>query len=111
MADQLQVRPTQEHATIVHGDYKAMNIFLPAAGPGEGCGGGCEQYACDLPQAESGSRELKTPSGTVFEEPHSRRSQCVLIDFASTGVGFGMHFCFSKVRFYSDVAERLYKGP
>ena len=102
MADQLQVRPTQEHATIVHGDFKAMNIFLPPAG--EGCGGGCEQYACDLPQAESGCRELETsrtgPSG---------RSQCVLIDFASTGVGFGMNFVFQK--FGSTVIlQRLYKG-
>lgn len=51
VAAQLDAEPTDAHATLVHGDFKAMNVFLPAEGSGE---------------------------------------KAVLIDFASTGVGYGM---------------------
>ena len=51
VARQLDATPGDAHATLVHGDFKAMNVFLPT----EGSGG-----------------------------------KAILIDFASTGVGFGM---------------------
>uniref|UniRef100_A0A6S8A469 Uncharacterized protein n=1 Tax=Aplanochytrium stocchinoi TaxID=215587 RepID=A0A6S8A469_9STRA len=59
VAKQLSVLPDQRHATLIHGDFKAMNVFLPAE--------------------------------------HSNERDGLLIDFASTGVGYGM----------SDVAMHL----
>ena len=50
MSAQLSPGAEDPHATLVHGDYKAMNVFLPPEGSDKGA---------------------------------------VLIDFASTGVGFG----------------------
>mmetsp|Transcript_16145 Transcript_16145/g.50748 ORF Transcript_16145/g.50748 Transcript_16145/m.50748 type:complete len:389 (-) Transcript_16145:136-1302(-) len=52
---ELSPPPEAPHATLIHGDFKAMNCFLPAAG---GAGGA--------------------------------DARAMLIDFASTGVGFGM---------------------
>ena len=51
MSAQLSPGAEDPHATLVHGDYKAMNVFLP---------------------------------------PEGSDKDAVLIDFASTGVGFGM---------------------
>lgn len=53
----LSLTPTDKFATLMHGDLKAMNVFLPAA--------------------PDGSVDVTRPA--------------MLIDFASTGVGLGMH--------------------
>jgi hypothetical protein len=60
----VQATPNAECATLVHGDYKAMNVFLPPEQP----------------------TNNTTPS-TELNEPLEGG---LLIDFASTGVGFGM---------------------
>ena len=59
---QLSPAPGDRFATLVHGDLKAMNVFLPAA-PAE---------VDSLPSCATAAEGV------------------VLIDFASTGVGFGM---------------------
>ena len=59
---QLSPAPGDRFATLVHGDLKAMNVFLPAA-PAE---------VDSLPSFATAAEGV------------------VLIDFASTGVGFGM---------------------
>ena len=51
-----------DHATIVHGDYKAMNVFLP------------------LPQEKKNDDD----------DAHHNNSEPLLIDFASVGVGLGV---------------------
>ena len=39
VASQLRARPTDPHATLMHGDYKAANLFLPRGGSLGSCGG------------------------------------------------------------------------
>merc|ERR1712232_262342 len=58
---QLVATPTSPFATLVHGDFKAMNLFLP-----KDCGG-------PLAADETG-----------------RAGEALLIDFQWTGIGFGM---------------------
>jgi len=53
-------KPTDRYATIVHGDYKAMNVFLP----------------------------ITNDDGD--DDSDEEEGQAVMIDFASAGVGFGM---------------------
>jgi hypothetical protein len=57
VSEQVSPGPSDRHATLIHGDYKALNVFLPID-----VGGGGD------------------------EEPEG----CLLVDFASTGVGLGM---------------------
>ena len=60
VAKQLSAGAADSCATLVHGDFKAMNVFLPL--PADGADG---------------------EAGAVAQ-------QAMLIDFASTGVGYGM---------------------
>jgi hypothetical protein len=62
ISQQLSPQYSDAYATLVHGDYKAMNVFLP-----------------------------KDPSSHPSNKP-------LLVDFASTGIGFGM----------SDVAMHIH---
>ena len=70
VAGQLAVEPSDRFATLVHGDLKAMNLFLPAENPATASGAG---------EAPAGGGETGTATDTG-----------VAIDFASTGVGYGM---------------------
>ena len=70
VAGQLAVEPSDRFATLVHGDLKAMNLFLPAERPATASGAG---------EAPAGVGETGTATDTG-----------VAIDFASTGVGYGM---------------------
>lgn len=58
VARELSPDPEDSFATLVHGDFKAMNVFLPV------------------------------PDDAA--DAAANRHEAVLIDFASTGVGFGM---------------------
>jgi len=58
-----------KYATIVHGDYKAMNVFLPGDGDGDGDG--------------NGEEITKTDENEI-------NGHAIIIDYASTGVGMGM---------------------
>eukprot|EP00928_Gymnodinium_smaydae_P014053 TRINITY_DN15095_c0_g2_i1.p1 TRINITY_DN15095_c0_g2~~TRINITY_DN15095_c0_g2_i1.p1 ORF type:complete len:515 (+),score=120.00 TRINITY_DN15095_c0_g2_i1:59-1603(+) len=68
VAKQMAPGPGDKFATIVHGDYKAMNIFLRD-----------EAYA-----DEYGSRAKRQRLG------YRRKDDALIIDFQWTGVGFGM---------------------
>lgn len=65
VAEQLSPGPEDTFATLVHGDFKAMNVFLPVV---------------QQPDVAEGAA-----AGADTAE-----AAAVLIDFASTGVGFGM---------------------
>mmetsp|Transcript_9125 Transcript_9125/g.20120 ORF Transcript_9125/g.20120 Transcript_9125/m.20120 type:complete len:486 (+) Transcript_9125:91-1548(+) len=67
VSEELSTLPGQPFATLVHGDYKAMNIFLRE----------------DLKETES---QRFSPSPAY----PSAESDALLIDFQWTGVGFGM---------------------
>ena len=60
VSDELSPLPDGPYATLIHGDYKAMNVFLPR-------------------------RRSSSP-----DEEEGRRRGAVMIDYASTGVGLGM---------------------
>mmetsp|Transcript_0 Transcript_0/g.1 ORF Transcript_0/g.1 Transcript_0/m.1 type:complete len:459 (+) Transcript_0:74-1450(+) len=59
---ELSPKPTDKYATIVHGDYKAMNIFIP--------------------RGIDDNEEKKNSN--------NNNNDCIIIDFASAGVGLGM---------------------
>jgi thiamine kinase-like enzyme len=64
VSDQVSPGPSDRYATLIHGDYKSLNVFLPLE-----CGGN---------SGEAKHPELCGNGG------------CLLVDFASTGVGLGM---------------------
>ena len=65
---QLSPPPEGKRATLIHGDFKAMNVFFPVAQPT--------------------SSEEKSEKKS--EKKGENKSEALLIDFASTGVGIGM---------------------
>eukprot|EP00966_Prymnesium_polylepis_P266763 6162433-Prymnesium_polylepis.1 len=69
---QLSPAPGDRFATLVHGDLKAMNVFLPVE-------------PCDA-DGESGATATDDDGGSRA----AAADGVVLIDFASTGVGLGM---------------------
>lgn len=74
ISSQLSPKPNDRWATLVHGDLKAMNVFLPVEGS-------------DLPPQDV--RESDDANATTCKSL-PRDEAAVLIDFASTGVGVGM---------------------
>lgn len=64
VSEQLSPSPNDPYATIVHGDYKAMNVFLPVV------------------QEEDDDDD--------DEKKQKEKQKAIIIDFASTGLGFGM---------------------
>lgn len=70
---QLHAGPTDACACVVHGDLKAMNVFLP------------------LSLRETQPLQAERPESPQSPQPSSSAVvPCLLIDFASTGVGYGM---------------------
>ena len=63
VAGELAAAPGDAYATLMHGDYKAMNVFLPSV------------HATDAGERQEDGAEAPLP---------------LLIDFASAGVGYGM---------------------
>ena len=70
IAEQLSPRPQDMWATLVHGDLKSMNVFLPVQ--------------LLISSGHAGEAGVEEAAGVATGDA------AVLIDFASTGVGFGM---------------------
>ena len=95
ISSQLSPAPTDRFATLVHGDLKAMNVFLPIESSGS------DQTSGPAPEGSHGqgnsrhSRERlplrwHEASKPANEADDRQEDPAVLIDFASTGVGVGM---------------------
>jgi len=64
---QVSPTPTDDYATIIHGDYKSMNAFLPKQQQQQQDGGASSPSSSD-----------------------EKKEKVKLVDFASSGIGFGM---------------------
>jgi thiamine kinase-like enzyme len=81
VSQQLSPQPTDAHATMIHGDYKALNVFLPR------------------PTNNNSTRHDSDDDAINNENDGSdNKKAVVMVDFASTGLGLGM----------SDVAMHIH---
>lgn len=85
VSDQVSPQPTDRYATLIHGDYKSMNVFLP------------QKQQC----AVSNYDDL--PTNDIADD------HAVLVDFASTGVGLGMSDLAMHIR-HAVLPEHLQNG-
>jgi Ecdysteroid kinase-like family len=66
VSDQVSPAPTDSYATLAHGDYKAMNVFLPT-------------------QANN-----KTKDAEETRTGKNASAGAIIVDYASVGIGLGM---------------------
>ena len=99
IAAQLSPMPTDRYATLVHGDLKAMNVFLPVEPTPVGHGHGSSTSSCSSGSSSSSGNSNggatvtsggTTTAATTATAAAAAADEPVLIDFASTGVGVGM---------------------
>lgn len=74
VSDELSPDADGEYATIVHGDYKAMNVFLPS------------HVQEDKDHVEGGT----CATGTGETKAGAKEEQAFIIDYASAGVGMAV---------------------
>lgn len=94
VAAEVRVGPDDAYATLVHGDYKAANLFFPRDGH-DTAGGHGQPGSGRKPELEVGAVGGCTADGDASASAED--GEAVPVDFQWTGVGLGM----------SDVAYHL----
>lgn len=115
----------EAYATIVHGDYKAMNVFLPLKDEDEpllidfasvGVGLGVSDIAMHIPHAlhpddldNGGEEELVEHYYKIFQEalPASKKNGC---GSSYTYEQFWRHYKFARVDYFRFILGRMWKG-